>query len=225
MSTDQPKWQPPPSPPPPPLPQQPELQQQQQQQQQLTSEQEEGQVQHTSLSTSHGHLSEHHNTSLPTSHSYAETQNTHTSTTLHTAHDGVGTGDRLSFERPSGIPRCIVRVDRDHDAGDEATRFEAELFPIEFVGRVTRPEFKSTVNGINESMRVAEESMLNCLDTLLDCLTAYTAKHCCGTHYQRSIRKMQEFIQQENERIYHPAKIHLRDPQKVGMIYLEFEVF
>ncbi|KFH62994.1 hypothetical protein MVEG_11032 [Podila verticillata NRRL 6337] len=129
------------------------------------------------------------------------------------------------FEQPSGVPRCIVRIDRDHDAGDEATRFEVELFPVEFVERVTRAEFKATVNGINEYMRVAEESILNCLDTLLDCLTAYTAKHCCGTHYQRALRKMETFIHHENERVYHPARIHLRDPQKVGMIYLEFEVF
>ncbi|KAF9335797.1 Golgin sub A member 7 [Podila minutissima] len=160
---------------------------------------------------------------LPTSATYAETNNINTSTTLHTTVNG-GAG-YLPSERPSGVPRCIVRVDRDHDAGDEATRFEAEMFPIEFVGRVNRPEFTATVNGINECMRVAEESILNCLDALLDCLTAYTAKHCCGTHYQRALRKMETFIHHENERVYHPARIHLRDPQKVGMIYLEFEVF
>ncbi|KAK3823364.1 MAG: Golgin subfamily A member 7/ERF4 family-domain-containing protein [Benniella sp.] len=128
-------------------------------------------------------------------------------------------------QKPTGTPRCIVRIDRDHDLADEATRFEYEQFPEEFSGRVTRPQFKATVEGINECMRDAEQSLLNCLDTLLDCLTAYTAKHCFGTHYQRAIRRMEEFIEQENKRLYHPARMHLRDPQKVGMIYLEFEVF
>lgn len=70
---------------------------------------------------------------LPTSSTYAETNNTNTSTTLHTTVNG---GAGYLSERPSGVPRCIVRIDRDHDAGDEATRFEAELFPIEFVERV-----------------------------------------------------------------------------------------
>ncbi|KAI8601109.1 Golgin subfamily A member 7/ERF4 family-domain-containing protein [Dissophora ornata] len=128
-------------------------------------------------------------------------------------------------ERPMGTPRCIVRIDRDHNIADESTRFEHEQFPEEFVDRVTRLQFKVTVEGINECMRDAEESMLNCLDTLLDCLTAYTAKYCFGTHYQRAIRRMEEFIEQENRRLYHPARMHLRDPQTVGMIYLEFEIF
>ncbi|KAF9989252.1 hypothetical protein BGZ75_006937 [Mortierella antarctica] len=128
-------------------------------------------------------------------------------------------------EPPTGTPRCIVRIDRDHQAGDETTRFECEQFPEEFLGRVTRPQFKGTVEGINECMRNAEESLLNCLDTLLDCLSAYTAKHCCGTHYQRAMRRMEALIDLENQRLYHPARMHLRDPQKVGMLYLEFEIF
>lgn len=70
---------------------------------------------------------------LPTSAAYAETNDTNTSTTLHTTVNG---GAGYLFERPSGVPRCIVRIDRDHDAGDEATRFEVEQFPIEFVERV-----------------------------------------------------------------------------------------
>ncbi|KAF9431991.1 hypothetical protein BGZ76_011439 [Entomortierella beljakovae] len=130
-----------------------------------------------------------------------------------------------SAERPTGIPRCIVRIDRDHNMGDSATRFECEQCPQEFIDRVTRQQFKMTVEGINKCMEVAEESLLNCLDTILDCLSAYTAKHCFGTHYQRSMQRMVDFIEQENRRIYHPAKMHLRDPQKVGMIYLEFEIF
>ncbi|KAG0018995.1 Golgin sub A member 7 [Podila clonocystis] len=234
MSKDQPKWLPPTTPPPddlnsiplPSLPNsnlassssttlRPHSQSQQQAHSQATKPNNLN-VKPSSTSTSTSPV-------LPSSSTYAETNNTNTSTTLHTTVNG-GAG-YLPSERPSGIPRCIVRVDRDHDAGDEATRFEAEMFPIEFVGRVTRPEFTATVYGINECMRVAEESILNCLDTLLDCLTAYTAKHCCGTHYQRALRKMEMFIHHENERVYHPARIHLRDPQKVGMIYLEFEVF
>ncbi|KAG0371521.1 Golgin sub A member 7 [Mortierella sp. AD032] len=123
---------------------------------------------------------------------------------------------------PTGTPRVIVRIDRDHNIGDEATRFECEQFPEEFLGRITRAEFKGSVEGINRCMEVAEESLWNCFDTLLDCLSAYTAKHCCGTHYQR---KMEAFIQEENRRVYHPARMHLRDPQKVGMIYLEFELY
>ncbi|KAF9154981.1 hypothetical protein BGX20_004552 [Mortierella sp. AD010] len=109
--------------------------------------------------------------------------------------------------------------------GDEATRFECEQFPQEFIDRVTRQQFKGTVEGINKCMEDAEESLLNCVDTVLDCLTAYTAKHCFGTHYQRAMRRMVEFIDQENRNLYHPARMHLRDPQKVGMIYLEFEIF
>ncbi|GJJ74705.1 hypothetical protein EMPS_07063 [Entomortierella parvispora] len=135
-----------------------------------------------------------------------------------------GNGGPLSSEAPTGTPLCIIRVSRDHNNADEATRFECEQFPEEFLGRMTRAQFKSSVEGINACMEDAERPLLNCLDTLLDCLTAYTAKHCCGTHYQRAIRRMEEYIDQENRRLYHPARMHLRDPQKVGMIYLEFEL-
>lgn len=40
--------------------------------------------------------------------------------------------------------------------------------------------------------------------------------------FSQALRKMEMFIHNENERIYHPARIHLRDPQKVGMIYVSF---
>jgi hypothetical protein len=43
-------------------------------------------------------------------------------------------------QRPTGTPRCIVRIDRDHDLADEATRFEYEQFPEEFSGRVRENE-------------------------------------------------------------------------------------
>jgi hypothetical protein len=39
---------------------------------------------------------------------------------------------------PTGTPRVIVRIDRDHNIGDEATRFECEQFPEEMLGRVSR---------------------------------------------------------------------------------------
>ncbi|KAF8934639.1 hypothetical protein BGZ47_010278 [Haplosporangium gracile] len=106
-------------------------------------------------------------------------------------HQQQQTGESSSSARqptevhPTGTPRVIVRIDRDHNIGDEATRFECEQFPEEMLGRVTRAEFKGSVEGINRCMEVAEESLWNCFDTLLDCLSAYTAKHCCGTHYQR----------------------------------------
>lgn len=149
MSKDQPKWLPPTTPPPddlysiplPSLPNsnlassssttlyprsQPQTQNQPTKQNNLNAKPSS-----TSTSTS---------PALPTSAAYAETNNTNTSTTLHTTVNG-GAG-YLPSERPSGVPRCIVRVDRDHDAGDEATRFEAEMFPIEFVGRVSKPRKK-----------------------------------------------------------------------------------
>jgi len=47
-----------------------------------------------------------------------------------------GNGGPLSSEAPTGIPLCIVRVSRDHNDADEATRFECEQFPEEFLGRV-----------------------------------------------------------------------------------------
>ncbi|KAF9583075.1 hypothetical protein BGW38_010309 [Lunasporangiospora selenospora] len=157
-------------------------------------------------------------TSIPT----IKVPTTMTTTTMMSMDDRI---ERQPSSQPMGTPRCIVRIDRDHLQGDEATRFECEMFPEEFLGRVTRPEFKATVEGINDHMQIAEESLWNCLDTLLDCLTAYTAKHCFGTHYQRSLREMEKFIELENKKLYHPAKMHLRNPLKVGMIYLEFEVY
>ncbi|KAF9977086.1 hypothetical protein BGZ73_007058 [Actinomortierella ambigua] len=128
-------------------------------------------------------------------------------------------------ERPRGRPRCIVRIDRDHRLADEATRFDGEQFAETFIGRITQAEFKGTIQGINECMRVAEEPFWNCIDTMMDVLTAYTAKYCCGTHYQRAMKKLEAFIDHENKQLYHPAKMHLRDPQRTGMIYLEFEVY
>lgn len=151
MSKDQPKWLPPTTPPPDdlnsiPLPSLPNSNlasssfttlrpQSQPQTQSQASKQNYLNIKPSSTSTVTATAT---SPALPTSSTYAETNNTNTSTTLHTTING-GAG-YLPSERPSGIPRCIVRVDRDHDAGDEATRFEAEMFPIEFVGRVSKTE-------------------------------------------------------------------------------------
>lgn len=47
-------------------------------------------------------------------------------------------GERSTDLHPTGTPRVIVRIDRDHNIGDEATRFECEQFPEEMLGRVSR---------------------------------------------------------------------------------------
>lgn len=51
---------------------------------------------------------------------------------------GGSGGERRSADaHPTGTPRVIVRIDRDHNIGDEATRFECEQFPEEMLGRVS----------------------------------------------------------------------------------------
>lgn len=55
----------------------------------------------------------------------------------------VAAAPSFQAERPTGTPRCIVRIDRDHDNADEATRFECEQFPEEFSGRVRSSLFLS----------------------------------------------------------------------------------
>lgn len=49
---------------------------------------------------------------------------------------GEGGGGRGTDAHPTGTPRVIVRIDRDHNIGDEGTRFECEQFPEEMLGRV-----------------------------------------------------------------------------------------
>lgn len=49
-----------------------------------------------------------------------------------------GNGGSLSSEAPTGTPLYVVRVSRDHNDADEATRFECEQFPEELLGRVRR---------------------------------------------------------------------------------------
>ena len=50
---------------------------------------------------------------------------------------GEGGEGRSTDAHPTGTPRVIVRIDRDHNIGDEATRFECEQFPEEMLGRVS----------------------------------------------------------------------------------------
>lgn len=50
---------------------------------------------------------------------------------------GVSGGVRSTDAHPTGTPRVIVRIDRDHNIGDEGTRFECEQFPEEMLGRVS----------------------------------------------------------------------------------------
>ncbi|CDH60195.1 predicted protein [Lichtheimia corymbifera JMRC:FSU:9682] len=121
-------------------------------------------------------------------------------------------------------PTRTIRIERDYSRGDGVTRFSTE-FPIELHGKITANQFQHTMDTINTIMDRAEKVSLNVFDNIMECLTIYIWPMLVTTHYQKCIKQLANFIDSENELLYHAKGLSISDPVRCAFLFLEIRIY
>ncbi|KAM3862967.1 golgin subfamily A member 7B [Diretmus argenteus] len=117
-----------------------------------------------------------------------------------------------------------VFIQRDYSEGT-VCRFQTK-FPSELDSRIERTLFEETVKTLNsyyvEAEKIGGQSYL---EGCLACATAYIIFLCMETRYEKVLKKISGYIQEQNEKIYAPRGLLLTDPIERGMRVIEISVF
>ncbi|ESN92968.1 hypothetical protein HELRODRAFT_108199 [Helobdella robusta] len=117
--------------------------------------------------------------------------------------------------------QCVkIFVQRDYCDGT-AVKFQTK-YPQELEGKIDRNSFESTINELNNMYAEAEAlSAKTYCENCLACLTAYLVFLCMDTHYEKVLKKINRYIQEQNNSVYIPRGLLLVDPIERGLRVLE----
>ncbi|KAI7881448.1 hypothetical protein K492DRAFT_161521 [Lichtheimia hyalospora FSU 10163] len=71
----------------------------------------------------------------------------------------------------------------------------------------------------------AEKVSLNVFDNIMECLTIYVWPMLVTTHYQKSVKQLANFIDSENELLYHAKGLSISDPVRCAFLFLEIRIY
>ncbi|XP_043938966.1 golgin subfamily A member 7 isoform X1 [Protopterus annectens] len=109
-----------------------------------------------------------------------------------------------------------VFIQRDYSNGTMC-QFQTK-FPSELENRIDKQQFEETVRSLNNLYAEAEKlGGQSYLEGCLACLTAYTIFLCVETHYEKVLKKIAKYIQEQNEKNYAPRGLLLTDPIERGL--------
>ncbi|XP_028825144.1 golgin subfamily A member 7B isoform X2 [Denticeps clupeoides] len=117
-----------------------------------------------------------------------------------------------------------VFIQRDYSDGT-ICKFQTK-FPSELESRIERALFEDTVKTLNsfycEAEKIGGQSYL---EGCLACATAYIIFLCMETQYEKVLKKISTYIQEQNEKIYGPRGLLITDPIERGMRVIEISVY
>ncbi|MCJ8730598.1 hypothetical protein PDJAM_G00186380 [Pangasius djambal] len=117
-----------------------------------------------------------------------------------------------------------VFIQRDYSEGT-VCKFHTKL-PAELNSRIERNLFEDTVKTLNNYYAEAEKiSGQSYLEGCLACVSAYIIFLCMETRYEKVLKKISMYIQEQNENIYAPRGLLITDPVERGMRVIEISVF
>ncbi|KAF3696200.1 Golgin subfamily A member 7 [Channa argus] len=109
-----------------------------------------------------------------------------------------------------------VFLQRDYTNGT-VCQFQTK-FPSELETRIDKQQFEETVRTLNNLYAEAEKlGSQSYIEGCLACLTAYTIFLCMETHYEKVLKKIAKYIQEQNDKIYAPRGLLLTDPIERGL--------
>ncbi|XP_061672321.1 golgin subfamily A member 7 [Syngnathoides biaculeatus] len=117
-----------------------------------------------------------------------------------------------------------VFIQRDYTNGT-VCQFQTK-FPSELETRVDKQQFEETVRTLNNLYAEAEKlGSHSYIEGCLACLTAYTVFLCMETHYEKVLKKIAKYVQEQNDKIYIPRGLLLTDPIERGLRVIEVTIF
>ena len=113
-----------------------------------------------------------------------------------------------------------IFIQRDYTSG-LAVKFDT-TFPQEFIGVVDPQQYCETINEINRLFNQAESlSISNVAESVMACLSAFLIYTCFDTHYNRCLKRVKQYIEQQNELVWRPKGLEIRDPMERGLRVIE----
>uniref|UniRef100_UPI00398E42A1 golgin subfamily A member 7 n=1 Tax=Pristiophorus japonicus TaxID=55135 RepID=UPI00398E42A1 len=117
-----------------------------------------------------------------------------------------------------------VFIQRDYSSGT-VCQFQTK-FPSELETRIDRQQFEETIRVLNNLYAEAEKvGGQSYLEGCLACLTAYTIFLCMETHYEKVLKKIAKYIQEQNEKTYAPRGLVIVDPIERGLRVIEISIY
>ncbi|MGH0150124.1 UNVERIFIED_CONTAM: hypothetical protein FKN15_016673 [Acipenser sinensis] len=115
-----------------------------------------------------------------------------------------------------------VFIQRDYTEGTTC-QFQTK-FPAELDSRIERQLFEDTVKTLNNYYAEAEKiGGQSYLEGCLACATAYIIFMCMETRYEKVLKKISRYIQEQNEKMYAPRGLLITDPIERGMRVVSFQ--
>ncbi|XP_035495454.1 golgin subfamily A member 7 isoform X1 [Scophthalmus maximus] len=122
----------------------------------------------------------------------------------------------LQDMRQQAAVAAKVFIQRDYTNGT-VCQFQTK-FPSELETRLDKQQFEETVRTLNNLYAEAEKlGSQSYIEGCLACLTAYTVFLCMETHYEKVLKKITKYIQEQNDKIYAPRGLLLTDPIERGL--------
>uniref|UniRef100_T1JHD1 Ras modification protein ERF4 n=1 Tax=Strigamia maritima TaxID=126957 RepID=T1JHD1_STRMM len=114
-----------------------------------------------------------------------------------------------------------VFIQRDYQDGTRV-KFQTK-FPPELEDKIERSTFEHLVTTLNSYYCEAEKiSGTTYFEGLLACFTAYLVYICMETHYEKCLKRVTRFIQEQNESIWIPRGLLVVDPIERGLRVVSF---
>ncbi|XP_025096505.1 golgin subfamily A member 7-like isoform X1 [Pomacea canaliculata] len=125
-----------------------------------------------------------------------------------------------SMSRLSTSQCTKVFIHRDFSDGT-GVRFQNK-FPQELEGKIDRATLERTINTINEIYGEAEAlSGRTYCESCFACLTAYMAYLCMDTYYEKCLKRIARYVDEQNKTVYVPHGLMMVDPVERGLRVLE----
>ncbi|XP_076367326.1 golgin subfamily A member 7-like isoform X3 [Tachypleus tridentatus] len=116
-----------------------------------------------------------------------------------------------------------VFVQRDYSEGTNV-KFQTK-FPQELDGLIDKQTFEHMITTLNSIYAEAEKmSGRTVCEGCLACLTAYLLYVCIDTHYEKCLKSIADFIEEQNERVWMPKGLLLTDPVERGLRVVEISI-
>ncbi|SPO28061.1 uncharacterized protein UTRI_04452_B [Ustilago trichophora] len=132
-------------------------------------------------------------------------------------------GERVTGKPGVHLPKEIVRIERDYSSG-ELPQFHSS-FPLELEGRISPTTFSELINDLNSILIDAHNPTRTWIDNSMAIATFYLSTVVLGSHYRRTMRKLETFIQRSNIEILHPVGLSLAHPRKSAFLFVELEYY
>lgn len=113
-----------------------------------------------------------------------------------------------------------VFIHRDYTNGTSLC-FQSK-FPQDLEGKIDAATLQETVSTLNRMYLEAETlSGKTACESCLACLTAYLSYICIDTQYEKMLKKIGHYIDDQNQTVYVPRGLMLVDPVERGLRVLE----